>query len=541
MKNKVALYIILFCFPLLAAAQPQQSAAPHLLSKNGHTQLIVDNKPFIMLGGELGNSSASSMPYINTYWERLEKLHLNTLLVPVYWELMEPEEGKFNFSLVDQMLEGCRQHHFKAVLLWFGSWKNSMSCYAPLWVKKDIKRFPRALALNGKPQEILTPFEESNVKADQSAFAALMAHIKETDEHTRTVLMVQVENEVGMLPDARDHHPKANAAFQQPVPPELLLYLNQTRKSLVPEMIKLWETRGNRMKGNWEEVFGHSDATEELFMAWYFARYVQKVSTAGKAKYSIPMYVNAALNRPDKRPGEYPSAGPLPHLMDIWKAGAPAIDILSPDIYFPDLKHWTDLYARQGNPLFIPETGFGPGYDAKALYCVGHYGALGFSPFSIESISKPEDASIGKAYEIIAQLSPLIVAQKGLGKVDGVLLDQTVDSTAIIMGDYVLTFKHDYTWGRSEGARTAPWPQTGGIVVSVAPDEYYIGGTGIIVTFKSRYADKTAGIGAIDEGQFVDGVWLPGRRMNGDEDHQGRHLRLPVQMHGIQRVKLYSY
>jgi len=58
-------------------------------------------------------------------------------------------------------------------------------------------------------------------------------------------------------------------------------------------------------------------------MAWHYARYADALAVAGKAAYSPPMYVNAALNRMGKAPGEYPSGGPLPHLLDVWKAGAP--------------------------------------------------------------------------------------------------------------------------------------------------------------------------------------------------------------------------
>jgi Domain of unknown function (DUF5597) len=256
------------------------------------------------------------------------------------------------------------------------------------------------------------------------------------------------------------------------------------------------------------------------------------------------MYVNAALNRPGWQPGQYPSAGPLPHVIDIWKAGAPLVDLFAPDIYFPDLKHWCDLYTPQtGNPspLFIPEIKFETGVDAKVFFVFGNYNCLSFSPFSIESTEHPEKELIGKAYDILRQATPLITKYQPLDGVKGFLLEKDSVARETTIGDYHLTIDHEYRLGWSAGSKNDTWPLAGCIIISVAPGEFYVAGTGVVITFTSMLTNKRAGFLSIDEGKFIDKKWIPGRRMNGDQDHQGRHVRIPVDSYSIQHVRLYTY
>ncbi|SDI58754.1 DUF5597 domain-containing protein [Mucilaginibacter sp. P25] len=541
MKSPVLIFV--FCCLILFKVKSQSlsQGIPQVKYYGSNTELLVDGAPYLMTGGELGNSSASSTPYMNPIWPKLQKMHLNTVIAPVYWELLEPQEGKFNFTLVDYLIKSARQHHMKLVLLWFGTWKNSMSCYSPGWVKTNQKHFPRVANSTGGPEEIITPFSKEALLADSKAFSSLMRHIKETDSKFHTVIMVQVENEIGMLPDARDHSKLADEAFNRPVPTKLISWLNSHKDKLVPEMQKIWQDGGNKTSGNWESVFGKSPATDELFMVWYFAGYANAVAKAGKAVYPLPMYVNAALNAPGKKPGQYPSAGPLPHLIDIWKAAAPDIDFLSPDFYNPNFKYWNDRYTRPDNALFIPEHRFEDGVDAKAFYAIGHYKALGFSPFSIETDNKTAGEPLGQSYSIIQQLAGEISKAKHKGTIDGVLLSKDADTVRLQMGDYILIVSHDLTLGWSPKAKDASWPLTGGIIIALGNDEFYVGGTGLVISFKSVKDGERAGILQVDEGVFVNGKWQPGRRLNGDEDHQGRHLRIPVGEYGIQRIKLYNY
>ena len=519
----------------------QISSIPKLVKNGVHTQLIVDDKPFLILGGELGNSSASSNEYMRPIWPRLQQMNLNTVIAPVYWELMEPTEGQFNFSLIDSLIKNARLFNMKLVLLWFGAWKNSMSCYAPAWVKTNTSRFPRILDKTGGQQEILTPFNKDNLEADKKAFVRLMQYIKETDSKEHTVITVQVENEIGMLPDARTYDEAANVVFNKAVPEQLLNYLKKNKKDLLPEIKSIWEANGSKTSGNWEAVFGKSLSTDEIFMAWYYAVFANELAAAGKAVYNLSMFVNAALNRPGVKPGQYPSAGPLPHVMDIWKAGAPSVDFLAPDFYNPDFKHWCDLYTRAGDPLFIPEHRFEKGIDAKAFFAFGNYNCLAFSPFSIESTNEPGKEPIGRTYNILNQLTPLITKYQSTGAVKGFLIEKDSIQKDIAIGDYLFTVHHEYKMGWSAGAKDSIWPLSGGLIIAVSPDEFYVAGTGFVIMFTPKAKNKKAGFISVDEGKFENNIWKPGRRMNGDQDHQGRHVRIPANDHSIQHVKLYTY
>ncbi len=526
------------------SAQKNSVQIPHLVKKGKTTQLVVDGKPFIILGGELGNSSFTSLEYMKPIWAKLKAMQLNTVLAPVYWELIESEEGKYEFELYDQLISEARKNDLRLVLLWFGSWKNSMSSHAPSWVKKDQQRFPRIKDDKGKSHEILTPFSEENLMADMHAFEALMKHVKEFDGETHTVIMIQPENEIGMLPSARDHHPLANEKFQENVPDEFIQYLKKNKSILVPEFKKVWAQNGYKESGSWEEVFGKGPQTDEIFMAWYYAKFTNRIVDAGKAIYSLPMYVNAALNRPGRLPGiGYPSAGPLPHLMDVWKAGAPSIDFLSPDFYFPNIKHWCDLYTRQENPLFIPEHRFDNTAAAKSLFTLGHYEAIGFSPFSIESTDKPENEPLGKVYNLIDQLTTIIATNHGQHKIQGLLFDKEIQENVFQLGDYEFLAKHSYTLGYEPNSKNDTWETTGAIIIQTGQNEFYFAGSGVVLTFKNlKNPDLNVGILKAEEGRFENNHWKVIRHLNGDQTHQGRHIRiLLTDGYLIQRFELYNY
>ena len=525
-------------------AQSHYQNIPQLKKQDTATQLIVDGKPFLILGGELGNSSFTSLEYMEPIWPKLEVMNLNTLLAPVYWELIEPAEGKFDFELYDRLIEKARNHNLKLILLWFGSWKNSMSSHAPSWVKKNQERFPRIKDDKGKSHEILTPFSENNLQADLKAFQALMKHIQEIDEKDHTILMIQPENEIGMLPTARDYSPLANKKFQENVPKEFIQYLKQPKENLVPEFKEIWAQNSYKETGTWQDIFGEGPHTDEIFMAWCYAKFTNTVVEAGKAIYPLPMYINAALNRPGKLPGTgYPSAGPLPHLMDVWKAGGPSIDFLSPDFYFPDIKHWSDLYTREGNPLFIPEHRFDNTVAAKAAFVFGHYEAMGFSPFSIESTAKPEDEPLGKLYHLIDQLTPMITANQGQNKIDGVLLDKQNQESILQFGNYEFTIKHSYTLGYEENSKNENWQITGALIVQTDENEFYLAGSGVVITFKNlKNPDLNVGILKAEQGKFENNAWKVIRHLNGDQTHQGRHIRILLSDgFFIQRFVLYNY
>ncbi|WP_440135580.1 beta-galactosidase, partial [Chitinophaga sancti] len=276
-------FLLMLMFSFLPCIGKAQALLMHGEKEGGGVKSysIPDLPVLPVLAGEVGNSSASSLSYMSAIWTKAKAMHFNTVLVPVYWELLEPAEGNFDFMLVDSLIYQARANDLHLVLLWFGTWKNSMSCYAPAWVKKDIKRFPRA----GAELEILSAFEENNVQADIRAFTALMRRVKQLDAKERTVLMIQVENEIGMLGAPREYTAAANEAHAGQVPDALMRYLISHKDSLVPELRLHWGGQGYKMAGSWETVFGKSMATEELFQAWYYAVYANRVAGAGREVY----------------------------------------------------------------------------------------------------------------------------------------------------------------------------------------------------------------------------------------------------------------
>jgi hypothetical protein len=526
-------WLILFAvLPLLAQAA---SDRPVLKKQGTATQLIVDGRPFLILGGELHNSSSSSLAYMEPVWKRMVDLNVNTVLAGVNWELIEPEEGRFDFFLVDGLIQGARRNNLRLVFLWFGSWKNGMSSYVPLWVKRDFRRFPRVQINKGEKVEVLSTFAEANWKADAAAFAALMGHIREVDGKDHTVLMIQVENEAGILGDSRDRCPLAEKAFSAQVPGPLMDYLRKNRNELVPEIRKRWEAAGLKDSGTWTEVFGVGVETDELFMAWHYARYIDNVAAAGKARYDIPMYVNAWLAGPNRNSGSFPSGGPLPYDMDVWLAGAPHIDFLAPDIYAPEFSFWCNRYTERGNPLFIPETngqGSGP---HNFFYALGEHDAIGISPFAVDSIPNPAESELARTYAALAQIAPLILQHQGKREMVGFVLNKDKPSFTRELGGYELEISLDSLFGSASD-------NGHGILIATGPDEFTGAGSGFRVRFKPKTPGPArAGIGLVDEGASRDGKWVAGRRLNGDENDQGGYWRFDRFATRIERCVVYRW
>ena len=522
----------------------------------------------LILGGELSNSAATSVEDIDEVMPRMKALGLNTVLVPAYWELMEPTEGKFDFTLIDSTIQQARNLQLKVVFLWFGAWKNSMSCYAPLWFKQDMKRFPRARTQQGKPLEIASCFSENVFQSDNKAFEALVKHICETGSDV--VTMIQVENEIGMLEDARDHSPLAEEVYQKGVPQELVSYLKKNQKTLHPWLKARFDANGK----TWKEVFGDDIYTDEIFMAYYYAKYVGRLCETARKYTQMPLYVNAAMNSRGRQPGQYPSAGPLAHLIDLWHCGAPQLLCLAPDIYDTGFKGWADQYALPNNRLFIPESRCCENSGARAMYAFGEHQALGFSPFAIDQASPKETESVSQAYNLLRQVYSLTSYHSPLTSY-GFLFDQE-DKERIIENDgMVITCRHYFTlpWD-SRATDGSTWPEGGAILKKLANNEYLLAGTGIVVTFASAY-EKTheqqqvlgedgfvaagtqdssiksqvssfkgvrKGIASVDEVSIdEEGRMHYQRRLNGDQDHQGRHVRIACGEWKILHVRLYDY
>ncbi len=543
-----ACFVIVFLLSQTTRTASAQSAAPHLEKRGVTTQLIVDGQPFLVLGGELFNSSSSSLDYMKPIWPRMTAMGLNTVVTPLTWELIEPAEGKFDFALVDGLLAQARENHQKVIFLWLASWKNGMSSYAPVWVKQDTHRFPRVVE-RGEQVEILSPASANTEKADATAFAALMQHIKQVDSTDHTVLMMQVENEVGVLGDSRDHSDAANKEFDGPVPAKLTAYLKAHRETLYPDLRDLWEANGARTSGTWAQVFGDTTRADEIFMAWHYANFIQKVAAAGKAAYDLPMYVNTWLAGQDTPPGSYPSGGPQPRVVDIWQAAGSSIDIYAPDLYDPHFVEWCKRYHRNGNPLFMPETRGGSAGAANVFYAMGEEAGIGFSPFGIDmeppagpvpdsykemvTTLANQNGQLTASYHALASIMPQLTAAQAAGTVHGFTLTKDHPAVDFTMQGYTLHVTLDEVFGMraDEGY---------GLIISEGKDQFLGLGKGFRVAFIPRSGPQV-GIASIREGQMVDGKWVPGRQLNGDEDDQGHGWRFAPTQLNLERVTLYRY
>lgn len=417
------------------AEEPAATPIPRLVTDDASSHLEVDGKPFLILGGELHNSTASDLEATAPLFPELKKMGLNTVIAPVYWELLEPEEGKFDFTLVDGLLKQAREQGQRLILLWFGTYKNGSSTYPPPWVMAHPERFPHSERDKGTPMfDHLSVFSAATLDADRTAFVALLRHLQEVDGTQHTVIFIQVENEIGIFAK-RDQSAQARQLFNREVPHELLDYLAMHRSTLLPETQAIWGQKGNLSEGTWSGVFG--DSASEVFMAWYFGRFVEALASAGKAEYAVPMYVNCWIKQDDKdTAGAYPCGGPVPPMHDIWRAAAPSLDCLGIDIYKPDFKTNANLWIRSGNPLFIPEVECNSFIVPKALYAFGSCHAICFSPFGIEDAAGR--GIVEPLYTALASIQDMILANVSTGKLHGMMLGGDEKEAQVDVGGCIL-------------------------------------------------------------------------------------------------------
>ncbi|MGO4546251.1 DUF5597 domain-containing protein [Paenibacillus sp. 2TAB23] len=510
---------------------------PQLVKENGVFNLYVDGKPYIALAGEIHNSSSSNLNYMKEkVWPYLKGLNLNTVILPIYWELIEPEQGKFDFQLLDGIIEQAREENVRLVLLWFGLWKNGISSYVPDWVKKDFKSYFRAVYKNNEPSDTISPLCVSAVDADATAFSQLMNHLKKVDSDQHTVIMVQVENEIGFLGSDRDYSEHANAEFNLPIPAEV--------ESLYG------------ISGTWEEAFAENAA--EYFMAYHYARSVERIASAGSKVYPLPLFVNAWLEQFPWSPGSYPSGGPIAKVMKLWKATAPTICLYAPDIYLPNFAEVCEEYtANNDNPLFIPEARRDIASATNVFYALGKHNALCFAPFGIEDFLAPpsdDDAGIdfgimmalnidfsafmlngtgpylARSYELLGNMLGIIQKYRGTGKMTGFL--QHNDQGCILSSS-----KYDLkvTYTRAKEGK----PISGGLVIEVSDHEFIMAGIGFSVEFLPKRGESgKVGFIRIEEGTFVKDEWVRGRVLNGDE--AAYKLRVGSNPAAL-RVEMYQY
>jgi hypothetical protein len=508
-------------------------------------QLTIEGTPFLVLGGELHNSSSSTPEEIERRWETAVELNLNTVLAPVTWELFEPREGEFDYAVIDSLILGARARGLKLIPLWFGSWKNGLSSYRPIWLKRDPERFPLVRTADGHRVQVLSAFSAANRDADAKAFAVLMRHIRQIDLEHRTVVMVQVENEVGILGPSRDHGDEAHHTYEGPVDSEFIDHLLSAIDTLKPSIrVALTRWTGSRT-ASWAELFGESPDVDELFQALAYARYVDAIAAAGRAEYDIPLFANAWLDNADiapeasdvapsgrEIPGNYPSGGPLPQVFAAWQFAATHVTLFTPDIYRGDFATWCSSYGSANVALFIPEMMKDLRAIADIHVAIGRYGAVGTSPFGVDGsdgqFARDNFELLADVYDRLGNISAVILAGQREGQVAGFRLNAEQPTFEAQLGGYHLTITRDL-----EHAAMLEVPESWGIVVAEGPGRYVGVGTGFCVAFatvKSDQTDRRIAFEHVQVGRFVDGEWMTTQHLNGDETVSGEIWRFPYLM-----------
>lgn len=510
------------------ATTAQAADAPRIVEKDGRHALMVDGAPYLVLGAQINNSSswASTLPNV---WPALQDMHANTIEAPVYWEQLEPEPGKFDFTTADLLVKGAREHGLHLVVLWFGTWKNGNMHYAPEWVKADTKKYPRVIDAAGEPIDVLSAQSRTNLEADKRAFIALMHHLAEIDSTDHTVLMIQVENESGIVGSPRDYSPESNREIAGPVPADLVKALH-------------------KKPGTWHDVFG--GAADETFQAYYQSRYINEIAAAGKHEFNIPFYCNVWLAYPVSELPErqvpnpgigWPSGGPVQHMIDLWKAFAPAVDVIGPDIYSDSRKFYTqvlDTYARPDNALWIPETGYGNSY-APFLYLALGKGAIGFSPFGVDRTgwtwppagadeqnidpSRIDPRAHTENYALLAPMSRELARLNFEGKLKTAVDEAGGAEQELDFGPWKVSVRFGYPQSDGRPAPGTPDHSGRALVAQIAPDEFLVTGVEASVFFHT--AGHLPGLRSqilhVEEGTYENGQWKSTRLWNGDQTDRG--------------------
>jgi len=491
--------------------------APKLVEKDGRYALIVDGRPYLILGGQIHNSSAWPSE-LTQVWDSMADLHANTMEAPVYWEQMEPEEGHFDFTNVDAIVDGARAHHLRLVLLWFGTWKNGNMHYVPTWVKTNTKRFSRVIRPDGEPIDVLSPLSRNTLDADKSAFVSLMRHLKQIDGEQHTVLLIQVENESGNIGSVRDNSAEANREFAGAVPADLL-------------------TAAHKQPGTWKQVFG-ADA-DEMFQFYFQAKYINEIAAAGKAVFPIPCYINVWLDYPApespqrqlEMPGiAYPSGGAVQKLVGLWRAMAPAIDMIGPDIYADDSQFYRETmraYHRPDNPLWIPETGRSDSFGKFFFYALGD-GAIGFSPFGVDQSgwnilgNEPWKAH-ARNFALIGPMSREIAQLEFDGKLKTAVEEPGQTAEEVDFGNWQATVAFGFP--QPDGRRAPGTKDAHGaaLIGQLGPDEFLVTGVDASVSFHvpGKLPWMRSEILSAEQGWYENGEWKPLKLWNGDETDRG--------------------
>ena len=505
-------------------------------------QFAVDGKPFFPLGGQSHNSSAYNADEIASAIAGVSALNGNMLEAPVYWEQVEKEEGNFDFASLDELVAACRKADIKLIILWFGTWKNGEMRYVPEWVKENTERFHRVVGFDGNEMTVLSGYCSATLEADAKAFEELCSYISNSQEAAETIIAIQVENEPGILGSDRDYSVPAGKAVKENVPGSLIGYIEGRGCGPVFEC---WTEYGTKRNENWLDTFGFRGF--EYCEAWSIASYIDYIATAGQKHLQIPMYTNAWLGGDGWQvPGFYPAGGPIAPLLDIWKHATPHLATLAPDIYISHpVRYRTTCaaYARDDNPLFVPESGANNSNAMNMIRSIADYNAVGYACFAIDSVLDLEgnlrdDARLFAAsFMSTKAMLPLIQKYQGTGKIHAVYHEDDAMFLPIRLERYngmvpyvdiglLRNIKDHRHSRRPEAENRVP---CFGYIIEAGPYELYLSGEfhlhlvpnkppGWINALRFPTVATPPDFLSVEEGTLdEDGRFTPLRKRNGDE------------------------
>jgi hypothetical protein len=514
-----------------------------------------DGKEVFVVGLQCHNSSTGT-DMMDKAISAVKQYGGNTLEAPIYWYAIEPEMDRYDMTQIEELIDKARFAGLHLIVLWFGASKNGHPNYAPDYIKLHPETYRIAIGADKAPVASLSPHCQDTLQRDKKAFLNVMAFLKEYDEGERTVLCIQIENEMGYANTDRDYSKIAQLDYEKPLPEALY-------------DVSLEDCGHMICDKTWRGHFGRH--AHEAFSAWYHALYMEALAREGKAIYNLPCITNVMVgNSGVEEPGRSYNAGAaVGRMIDIWKICAPSLDLICPDIYNTakrDYERIARRYDRKDNALFIPESPIeGEANAMNSILAVADYGAIGVCCFGAESALKNDGTLIesARAMQIslcmLSALSPLIIRYRNTGCIHAFVQDEFSQSQALKLrklhveafflresqrrfglGSRINLHTEENQWLLQERGR--------GLLIQTDEHEFFLAGSGIGLEFTrrpdsldeapyvhlcSRQACQLNFL-SVEEGHFEGERWVVDYIRNGDESnfllyaHAGQavHIRL---------------
>ncbi len=473
------------------------STMPSLADLGGRRVLTVDGEPFLILSLQWDCDGCFSPDDMDPLLPHARAMGCNAVALLLYWKEIEPEEGRYDFAMLDHRIEQARANDLRIVLVWFGAYKNGCLNYAPDWVKRDHVRFRRARTADGRDlANFACPTCAETFEKDRAAIEQVFGRLREIDADRHTVILFQMENETGLLGTDRCRCAECERAFAE---------------------------------GRWAER--HPARAAEAFSAGCIAAWVDGLAAAAKAIYPLPVYINCWLQSRTRAAAagrHYPSGGPVGRVLDIYREALKSVDFISPDIYahgFRDFEAFCRMYSWPGNPLYVAEHSSGPGSRAErnVFYAIGEHAAIGFDPWAIDrahpdQYARPlvhpidgrwseEAYALRDSYVVIRDAMIPIAETQGGDRLRSFVQEQAETAALLDFGDVMVEVSYRHRDGAARG-----------MVVRLGRDELIVLGAGLVVGFCDP-AGAPLPIASVERGRFEGRQWkvvLPVRREGTD-------------------------